>query len=77
MTADKELPSHDIETEFTRFDRTFHYTFVGASLFERGLPVTHKDEKESRPGFLQSAPGQVILLIAVVVVMLLFAWSFI
>ena len=35
------------------------------------------DEKELRPGFLQSAPGPVALLVAVMVVMLIFAWNYI
>jgi hypothetical protein len=39
--------------------------------------VAQLDEKELRPGFLQSAPGPVTLLVAVMVVMLIFAWNYI
>jgi hypothetical protein len=35
------------------------------------------NEKERRPGFLQSAPGQVTLVIVTTIVMLIFAWNYI
>jgi len=40
------------------------------------LPVI-QNEGERRPGFLQGAPAHVTLVIAVTVVLLFFAWSFI
>jgi hypothetical protein len=40
------------------------------------LPVI-QNEREQRPSFFQSAPGHVTLVIAVTVVLLFFAWSFI
>ena len=39
--------------------------------------MTQRNEKELRPGFLQSATGPVTLLVAVMVVMLIFAWNYI
>ena len=41
------------------------------------VAVAQLNEKQLRPGFFQSAPGQVTLLIATMVVMLIFAWSYI
>jgi hypothetical protein len=35
------------------------------------------NEKERRPGFLQSAPGQVTLIIATLIAMLIFAWNYV
>jgi hypothetical protein len=40
------------------------------------LPVI-QNEREPRPSFLQGAPGHVTLVVAVTVVLLFFAWSFI
>ena len=39
--------------------------------------MTQERERERRPGFLQRAQGQVTLLIAVMIVMLIFAWNYI
>jgi len=39
--------------------------------------VTQQSERERRPGFLETAPRQIILLIALMVVMLIFAWNYI
>jgi len=35
------------------------------------------NESERRPSFIQSAPGQVTLLIATTTAMLIFAWNYI
>jgi hypothetical protein len=39
--------------------------------------VIQQNERERRPGFLQRAQGQVTLMIAVTIVMLIFAWNYI
>jgi hypothetical protein len=41
------------------------------------LPMTQPNERERRPGFLQSTPGSVTLLIGAMIVMLFFAWNYI
>jgi hypothetical protein len=35
------------------------------------------NEKQHHPGFLQSAPGHVTLVIVTTIVMLIFAWNYI
>jgi hypothetical protein len=65
----------NIETEFTRIPAARLST-----LFRRGvrrLRVTQQRERERRPGFLESAPRQVTLLIFAMIVMLIFAWNYI
>jgi hypothetical protein len=42
-----------------------------------GAPVPQQYEKENRPGFLQSAPAHVTLVIATMLVLLIFAWNYI
>jgi hypothetical protein len=45
--------------------------------YEMRLLVAQQNEKDRGLGFLQSAPGQVTILIAAMTVMLIFAWSYI
>ena len=49
---------------------------MGTKFCERGCPVTQQNEKRRR-GFLQNVPGQVTLVVAAVVVMLVFVLTYI
>jgi hypothetical protein len=68
-------PAFDIKTEFTRLNGTFQYASWEAK--NPGAPVPQQYEKENRPGFLQSAPAHVTLVIATMLVLLIFAWNYI
>jgi hypothetical protein len=59
-----------IEAKFIPFSHTLYRDV-------KEVAVAQLNEKQLRPGFFQSAPGQVTLLIATMVVMLIFAWSYI